>query len=222
MNAVPLKPNIAGLAMLRRIARPPAVVEEQEICEFCSVDLSPRHRHLLEVAKRKIICACDPCALRFENVVEGRFKLIPRDPHALPNFQLTDSQWENLALPINLVFIFNNSVTGQANAAYPSPAGATESLLTIENWQTIIAQNPRLKELMPDVEALLINRVGETREYFIAPMDACFELVGLIRKNWRGLSGGESAWREIEAFFARLREQTSPPTPQNLREDIYA
>jgi hypothetical protein len=210
------------LSLLRRFTRPQNTIAEEEICEFCSVRLFPQHRHLLEVAKRKIICACDPCAMRFEDVIEGRFKLIPRDARALANFHLSDWQWENLALPINLVFIFNSSVAGKPVAAYPSPAGATESLLTMENWQTIVAENSELKELKPDVEALLINRVGDSREYFIAPMDVCFELVGLIRKNWRGLSGGELVWSEIEKFFARLQEQTSPATSKNFREEIYA
>jgi hypothetical protein len=39
-------------------------------------------------------------------------------------------------------------------------------------------------------------------------MDICFELVGLIRVHWRGLSGGEELWNEIAAFFARLKENS--------------
>jgi hypothetical protein len=221
MNAQPPTKKADGLAMLRRMARPP-VAAAVEICEFCSVRLGPRHRHLLEVARRNIICACDACALRFENVIEGRFKLIPRDARLLPDFQLTDAQWENLSLPINLVFIFNNSLAGKAMAAYPSPAGATESLLTLESWQTMVAENSGLKELKPDVEALLVNRIGETREYFIAPMDACFELVGLIRKNWRGLSGGDLLWREIENYFQQLRAQALLPVPVTFDKEVYA
>jgi hypothetical protein len=210
------------LATLQRFARHQSKTEAPEICEFCSLELSLRHRHLLEVTQRKIICVCDPCALRFDNVVEGRFKLIPRDGRALPDFQLTDAQWENLSLPINLVFIFNNSANGKPTAFYPSPAGATESLLPIQSWQTIVAENSKLKALQSDVEALLINRVGETRAYFVAPMDVCFELVGLIRKKWRGLSGGDLVWTEIEKFFAKLRDQTSPAISQNSREEVYA
>ena len=42
-----------------------------------------------------------------------------------------------------------------------------------------------------DVEALLVNReMEEAREYFLAPMDICFELVGLIR-----ITGAESLRR---------------------------
>jgi hypothetical protein len=209
-------------AMLQRFARPQTKTEAPEICEFCSLELSPQHRHLLETAKRKIICVCDACALRFENVAEGRFKLIPRDGRALPDFQLTDAQWENLSLPINLVFIFKNGANGKPVAFYPSPAGAMESLLPLANWEMIVGENPELENLQPDVEALLINRVGAARDYFIAPMDVCFELVGLIRKNWRGLSGGDLVWTEIEKYFAKLRNQTSPTILQNSREEIYA
>ena len=52
------------------------------------------------------------------------------------------------------------------------------------------------------------NRDGERyREHFIVPIDACYELVGLIRLKWRGLSGGEEVWKAIEEFFERLRSR---------------
>jgi hypothetical protein len=60
--------------------------------------------------------------------------------------------------------------------------------------------------MSPDVEALLVNRVGTKRDYYLVPIDVCFELVGLIRVHWRGLSGGDLVWDEIEKFFARLMD----------------
>jgi hypothetical protein len=44
---------------------------------------------------------------------------------------------------------------------YPSPAGATESLLPLESEQALADDNPVLRQLDPDVEALLVNRVGD-------------------------------------------------------------
>src|SRR5262249_22029579 len=89
-------------------------------------------------------------------------------------------------------------------------AGATESLLSFESWQEVVADNPILKEMSPDVEALLINRLanGEGNgEYYLVPMDECYKLVGLIRAHWRGLSGGAEVWAEIARFFASLKER---------------
>ena len=212
----------APIMALRRLAIPKAKLPPPEICDFCSVALSPHHRHLLEVSNRKIVCSCDACALRFENIANSRFKLIPRESRTLSNFHISDSEWDDLALPIGLVFIFQNGSTGRPMAIYPSPAGATESLLSLESWQNITAKNPCLEELKPDVEALLINRVGNARDYFIVPIDACFELVGLIRKNWRGLSGGEKVWAEIKTFFTRLHEKNGRGIGQNLIEETDA
>ncbi|MEP6809171.1 MAG: DUF5947 family protein [Chthoniobacterales bacterium] len=194
--------RLAGAAPRSTAAPRPVEVEQ---CELCSIRLGPVHRHLLEMATRRIVCSCDPCALRFENVVGGKFKLIPRDARPLPDFQMTDMMWEGFSLPISLAFFFYDTPNEKMAAYYPSPAGATESLLPLTAWETLVAANPVLAEMQADVETLLVNRTNETREYFIAPIDVCFELVGLIRVHWRGFSGGEDVWREINAFFARLK-----------------
>jgi hypothetical protein len=165
----------------------------------------PQHRHLLEMATQKIVCACDACALRFQDVVEGRFKLIPRDARALSDFAMADVDWENFALPINLAFFFYSTPRQKMMAYYPSPAGATESLLPLDAWEALMKQNPPLRKLQPDVEALLVNRAGKSRDYFIAPIDKCYELVGTIRMHWRGLSGGQEVWNKIESFFSQLK-----------------
>ena len=205
--------NSGAFATLRRLAsarRGPA----QERCELCHRPIPPEHRHLLEIASHKITCSCDACALRFEGVIEGRFALIPRDVHTLPDFQLDDTQWADLALPIELAFLVHSTPAGRMLALYPSPAGATESLLSLDAWDQIVAANPMLAPMQSDVEALLINRVGDRRLYYLAPIDVCFELVGLMRTHWRGLSGGEEVWREIDAFFTRLEERAQPLVPE--------
>ncbi len=126
---------------------------------------------------------------------------------------MTDARWESLILPINLAFFFQSSIEGRTIALYPSPAGAVESLLTLDNWSAIVEDNPLLHELQADVEALLVNRVSrsgktDAAEYYIAPIDACYKLVGLIRANWKGLSGGTDVWDEIDRFFTDLRSKS--------------
>jgi Family of unknown function (DUF5947) len=198
--------------VLRRFARPRAVPAVPEIaperCELCSAALPATHRHLLEMSGRKVVCACDPCALRFQDVVGGRFKLIPRDARPLPGFRLSDGQWENLALPIGLAFFFYSTPDQKMTALYPGPAGAAESLLPLAAWGEIVSDNPLLHGMQADVEALLVNRVGTARKYFIVPIDRCYELAGLIRLHWRGLSGGDVVWQEIDRFFSRLETQS--------------
>ncbi len=195
----------SSFAALRRFAKAPQqpVLER---CELCNLVLPPIHRHLLDMETRQVACSCDPCALLFQNAVGAKFKLIPRDAQPLPDFHMTDAEWEGLSLPISLAFFFYDTPNEKMAAYYPSPAGATESLLPLTAWETLVVANPILRDMQPDVETLLVNRVNDTREYFIAPIDVCFELVGLIRIHWRGFSGGEDVWREINGFFARLKE----------------
>ena len=135
---------------------------------------------------------------------------MPRDVQALPGFCLSDARWESLHIPINLAFFFHCSPLGKVVALYPSPAGPIESLLTLEAWRELEEDNPTLRELEPDAEALLVNRVGQARDYYRVPIDECYKLVGLIRSNWRGLSGGTEVWEEIGRFFAGLKERSNP------------
>ena len=197
----------AVLATLRRFARSSAT---QELCEICTIGLPPDHRHLLELSIGRIICSCHACALRFHDVVDGRFKLIPREIRSLSQLRLTDYEWDSLALPINLAFFHYSTLQDKMKATYPSPAGATESLLPLDTWQTLALNNPILARITPDIEALLVNRVDPRREYYIVPIDLCFELVGVIRLHWRGLSGGDVVWKEITNFFDRLWQAALP------------
>jgi hypothetical protein len=202
-----LTPDESVFNTLRRFARPRT---GRKRCELCSAGLPAEHRHMLEMSNGQIVCACDSCALRFQAVLGGRFKLIPRDVRSLPDLNLTDVEWESLALPINLAFFFHSTSENRTKAMYPSPAGATESLLPLKAWDSLVAHNLALARTEPDVEALLVNRVEAKREYYLAPIDVCFELVGLIRVHWRGLSGGEIVWREIDQFFSRLQMDSRP------------
>jgi hypothetical protein len=127
----------------------------------------------------------------------------------LRDFRLGDELWDDLRLPISLAFFFYSTRAQRVVAIYPSPAGGTESLLALESWRRLEEDNPLLRELEPDVEALLVNRVRAAREYYRAPVDLCYRLVGLIRTNWRGLSGGGLVWEEIESFFADLKRRSA-------------
>jgi hypothetical protein len=195
-----------ALAALRRFAQPRAAVER---CELCGAALPDGHRHLVELPSRRLVCACAPCAVLFDNQSRARYRRVPQRIRYLASFRLDEARWAGLALPINLAFFFNSSAAGKTLVYYPSPAGPTEATLDFESWAEIALDNPVLNELEPDVEALLVNRIGEAREYYLAPIDECYRLIGLIRLHWRGLSGGTEVWAEIESFFRSLKERAA-------------
>ena len=202
-----------ALGTLRRftsVRRSPSRPKEQ--CELCSAGLAQEHPHLVELTSRQILCACDACAMLFDGMERTKYKRVSRRAQYLLDFEMTDGQWESLLIPINMAFFFGSSNEGRVIALYPSPAGAVESLLPLEAWNEIAASNRALSRLLPDVEALLVNRVGHAHgltaaEYYIAPIDECYKLVGLIRTNWKGLSGGSEVWTEIGRFFSELRSK---------------
>jgi hypothetical protein len=192
------------LATLRRFVRKPS--EGAEVCELCSLPLPQVHQHLLELEKRQVTCACEACAILFGGNVRQRYRRIPRDVSRLSDFSMDDHEWDSLLIPINLAFFVHSSPAKRMVAQYPSPGGAMESSLDLEYWNVIAERNPVLQKLEPDVEALLVNRIATPPQYYRAPVDQCFRLVGIIRKHWRGLSGGAEVWSEIDKFFRELDE----------------
>jgi hypothetical protein len=198
-----------AFATLRQFARTPRPLER---CELCSAALAREHPHLVEISMRQIVCACEACATLFDGMTGGKYKRVSRRAQILTNFQMTDAQWEDLLIPINMAFFFRSSTEDRMVTLYPSPAGAVESLLPLDAWSEITQHNTVLTTLRPDIEALLVNRVGHAHElshaeYYIAPIDECYRLVGLIRANWKGLSGGSEVWAEIGRFFSDLRSR---------------
>src|SRR5207302_3226611 len=124
----------------------------------------------------------------------------------LGDFQLPVWRWASLGVTINLAFFCSSTHTGRVVAVYASPAGVIEEMVPTEAWDALVAENPSLRDLEPDVEALLVNRVGGAGDYYRASLDRCYELVGLVRKHWQGFSGGPEVWQYVEHFFGRSHE----------------
>ena len=116
------------LATLQQFVSKPR--ERVEVCELCSAALFHEHQHLLELAKRQVVCACEACAILFGGHAAQRYRRIPRDVRAFRDFAMDDQEWESLLIPINMAFFFYSSAAERVVANYPSPGGAMESYWT--------------------------------------------------------------------------------------------
>jgi len=212
-----------------------AVAPARERCGVCAHEIDgDDHEHLVELDRRALLCACSTCAALFaqpgtahfhgnpqrvpEPSRDGPPPAKPAAPHAIsyrvvpkrvlvdPGFQLDEAQWAALAVPVRLAFIFYNSRLARWVALYPSPGGAAESDVPPAAFEALAAATRLVAEVAPDVEALLVyGRRTAKLESFLAPIDACYRLVGEVRRSWQGWSGGDVVWGRIESFFADLR-----------------
>ncbi|MEU6882571.1 DUF5947 family protein [Streptomyces sp. NPDC046712] len=197
---------------LRRFTTPPPPREER--CELCGVPLDgERHRHLVDIDKRALVCACGPCAqlMTHSGASPGRFRAVPGRHLSDPAHRVDDRAWEALRIPVSVAFFFRNSALDRPVAFYPSPAGATESELEESAWQTLLDATRLATELEPDVEALLMRRHEGRTECFLVPIDICYELVGRMRLHWQGFDGGAEARADLDALFAHVRGLAREP-----------
>jgi hypothetical protein len=195
---------------LRRFRDPKPVVRAGERCEMCARPIADEHSHVVNVESRALQCTCRPCYLLFTSrgASGGKQRAVPERYLHDPRFALADQVWDAAGIPVSMAFLFVNSVQSTTVAFYPSPAGATESLLSETAWASLLADNPAFADIEPDVEALLISRGEAGFEAFLVPIDTCYELVGHVRLHWKGFDGGTEAWTVINGFFDNLRARS--------------
>lgn len=178
-----------------------------ESCDLCGTALSSEHRHMLQLEERRIDCCCEACwALR---AGDAEYRPVGTRTLWLSDLELSEERWASFAIPIGLAFFMRSSVAGGVVGLYPSPAGATESELDLASWEAFVEENPVLGELESDAEGLVVNRLADPRQYAIVPIDECYALVGLVKANWEGISGGTGLERAIAGFFDRLHQRAA-------------
>jgi hypothetical protein len=176
-------------------------------CQMCAESIEPEHRHVVDLESRALMCTCRGCYLLFlrPGAARGRYRAVPDRYVYTPTFVISAADWEELQIPVRMAFFFHNSSLGRSVAFYPGPGGATESELPLDTWERVLAANPRVADARPDVEALLVDRGPDGFGCYLVPIDACYELVGLLRLNWKGFTGGPQAWDALESYFRTLR-----------------
>ncbi len=195
-------------ALARAIRRrAEAAGDAGERCDMCGAAVPERHRHVLDEQRDELLCTCQPCTLLFERDAAGRghYRLVPEQRERLPELDPRE-----LGVPVGLAF-FVVRPDGSVVAHYPSPMGATRWKVEGETWRRIEERFPPVRNMAPGVQALLVNTARGAREHWVVPIDDCYRLVALIRREWRGLSGGSTVWPAIQRFFAGLDRRPGSP-----------
>jgi hypothetical protein len=196
----------AGLAgrLVAGTARPAT-----EKCEMCATEIAAGHGHVADLESSTLACACRACYLLFTaaQAGRGRYRAVPDRYLHDPLRPLPAARWDQFDIPVGLAFFLRSSQRGEVAGFYPSPAGATECVLDLHAWDALAADYPLLAAAAPDVEAALICRTDSGVEYFLVPIDACYELAGRMRLHWRGFDGGSQARESIEEFLGTVRSR---------------
>ncbi|MFD4535783.1 DUF5947 family protein [Kitasatospora sp. NPDC058397] len=193
-----------GTALLRRL-REPAPPQPQR-CEFCGRHLPAEHRHLADTDQQALTCACTACALLFQQpgAADGRYCAVPDRYLTDPAHPLGEDAWAALGIPVATAFLLRTTRLQRSVLLYPGPGGATEAEPDEAAWQAALGGSRLYAALRPDVEALLLRRDTDGIQCYLVPVDVCYELVGRLRRCWKGFDGGAEARAEQTAFFERL------------------
>jgi hypothetical protein len=219
----PTNPPVSETASSRGTARPTVAERLRAFnarslsgqpCDFCSFDIDNSHRHLFDRVRRSLVCVCQSCYGLFTHDGAGgmRFRAVPHRYVLLPNLVHVTELWDALQIPIGPTFLFTNSATGLTIAYRPGPSEATEAALPLDVWQAVERAVPAVATMAHDVEALLIRRTDTLIDAVIAPIDACFELLGRIRRDWCRGQSDNAIPREIDAFITQVSKLTTAPT----------
>jgi hypothetical protein len=207
----PLMADLLAAAPGPGAAAPGMTADGSEKCELCATWVPAEHGHVADLETSSLVCACRACYLLFTRpgALRSRYRAVPDRYLHDPARPLGTARWDQLEIPVGLVFFLASSVTGQVTGFYPSPAGATECVLDLAAWEQLTGEFPLLGAAQPDVEAALVCRVDSGMDYFVVPIDACYELAGRMRLYWRGFDGGAEARQSIAEFLDRVRSRAT-------------
>jgi hypothetical protein len=193
-------------------------------CAFCGAPVPAEHAHLLDRASQRLTCACGPCAVLATAEKNPRYLRVANEFRRLEDCDFNDPEWEALMAPTGLtilvrdaqdrIFVIDPTPADDAGAGpgeLPLPPCAAEHPVPAGLWRSLIAAHPSLRALQPEVDALLIHRLGPEPECFLVPRDEANRLTALLQQNWRGLSGGFDLWRAVARFFDDVRGRSTCP-----------
>lgn len=181
-----------------------------EKCELCGTPVASRHGHLVDTGRRGLLCACRACFLLFIESHRGdpRYRAVPERYLWDPKRPVAAIDWAGLGIPAGFAFFLRRGA-GVA-AFHPGPAGAAESLVTLDLWTELSAGHPLLAAAEPEVEAILFHDAGCGTDCYLVPVDVCYRLVGTVRRYWTGSDGGPRVHERVDELFEEIRERARP------------
>ena len=149
-----------------------------ERCDYCSVPLDSEHSHLIDLKSRRILCSCRPCYIVFQPQGAAQGRYKPVPSRYAEVEGFSVGDGEWDSLQIPI---------------RPSLVASSCSMRSDSELS---------RALLPTPPARIVDQSP-----LIVPIDAAYELVGLMRTSWRGFDGGEEAWKRIDAFFSKISER---------------
>ena len=132
----------------------------------------------------------------------GRYRSIPDRYLSDPARPLSAAEWDELEIPVGLAFFLRSSRWETRSPG--STRARREPRNAASTCRRGTGSRPPTRcsaAAAPDVEAVLISRGQDGVEYFLVPIDACYELAGRMRLLWRGFDGGSEARQSIAEFL---------------------
>ncbi|MBB2941033.1 hypothetical protein FB565_000737 [Actinoplanes lutulentus] len=180
-------------AVLRTVKRQIPRQRRAPRCGVCATRTSTGGLHLVDLAQRSLVRGCADC---HQN--PGELRPVPDRYLELPGEVTAQETWDDLHVPAGLAFVWR--ADDRLLVCGPAPDRAVEHDLPVTVWERMIKRHPAFATLRPGVEALIIRRAGA----FLVPIDACYELAGLLRTSWRGFDGARDTRGSLTMFFAKL------------------
>jgi hypothetical protein len=187
----------------RRLAAGPGADGEHSRCELCGERVPAEHGHLADGHDGKLLCACLACGVLFDGS-DARYRRVVPHARALAGPPIGDLEWQALEVPVSLAF-FRVRAGGGVLAVFPGPAGTTQASVPAAAWSALCRNHPDLTSLVPELEALLVDRRVHPPRQLRVSIDHGYRLVGVLRSSWRGWSGGPQVDGALAAFFEGLQ-----------------
>lgn len=181
-----------------------------ERCELCGTPVAARHGHVVDIGRRGLLCSCRACFLLFTRCVSGeaRYRAVPERYLWDPGHPVACLDWRRLDVPAGFAFVLRRGT--RVTAFQPGPAGAVETVLPLDLWADLTAGHPLLAAAEPEVEAIVFRGTDRITECFLVPVDACYRLVGAVRRSWSGRDGGPEMRARVGELFAEIQRRARP------------